>query len=173
MSHSSIIFGVIIILNIYVLLWIILTFFTLLLAIARINAYKSLLNRGVSAEVANDSNDAIVTSFYKTDATWHDIIFFHASASGLATVLLVLVIKGKILFPETVTFFGVISPVVIFMISMVLLLLAFYFFSISMIKLSTTLARLQIKSKALKTKYAISGAFGYFLLFVLIVLLLA
>lgn len=102
----------------------------------------------------------------------HDIIFFHASASGLAAVLLILVIKGKILFPETVTFFGVISPIVIFIISIVLLLLAFYFFSISIVKLGTTLTRLQVKDKEIKTKYAIGGAFGYFVIFTVIVLLL-
>ncbi len=131
-----------------------------------------MLNRGISAEKAGATNFKIENSFYKAGATLHDIIFFHASASGLAAVLLILVIKGKILFPETVTFFGVISPVVIFMISMVLLLLAFYFFSISIVKLGTNLTRLQIKGKALKTRYAIAGVFGYFIIFAIIVLLL-
>ena len=132
-----------------------------------------MINRGVSAEKANTTNFKIENSFYNiNDAISHDIIFFHASASGLATVLLVLVIKGKILFPETVTFFGVISPVVIFMISLVLLLLAFYFFSISIVKLGTTLTRLKIKGKEIKTIYAIGGVFGYFIIFAIIVLLL-
>lgn len=165
-------FGVIIILNIYALLWIALTFLAFLIAVSKINAYRSMVNRGVSAEKASATDFKIENSFYKAGATLHDIIFFHASASGLATVLLILVIKGKILFPETVTFFGVISPVVIFMISLVLLLLAFYFFSISIIKLGTTLTRLQIKDQAIKTSYAIGGTFGYFMVFVIIVLLL-
>lgn len=162
----------IIILNIYALLWIGLTFLALLITISKINAYRSMINRGVSAEQASATDFKIENSFYKAGATLHDIIFFHASASGLATVLLILVIKGKLLFPETVTFFGVISPVIIFIISLVLLLLAFYFFSISIVKLGTTLTRMQIKGKALKTRYAIGGALSYFMLFVIIVLLL-
>ena len=162
-----------IILNIYALLWIALTFLAFLITVSKINAYRAMVNRGISAEKASATDFKIENSFYRiNDAISHDIIFFHASASGLATILLVLVIKGKILFPETVTFFGVISPVVIFMISIVLLLLAFYFFSISIIKLGTTLTRLQIRDKAIETRYAIGGAFAYFLLFVLIVLLL-
>lgn len=173
LTYFSLIFGVIIILNIYALLWIALTFLAFIMTVSKINAYRSLINRGISEEEANDTDFKIENSFYNiNNAISHDIIFFHASASGLATVLLILVIKGKILFPETVTFFGVISPVVIFMISLVLLLLAFYFFSISIVKLGTTLTRLQVKGKAIKIRYAIGGAFAYFLLFVLIVLLL-
>ena len=76
------------------------------------------------------------------------------------------------LFPETVTFFGVISPIVIFMISIVLLSLAFYFFSISLLKLGTTLTKLKIKGEPIKTIYAIGGAFIYFVVFLLVVLLL-
>ncbi len=159
-------------LNLYVFLWVAFSFFTFLMTISKINAYRALVKRGVSVEEASDSPYQIETSFYKTNATLHDVIFFHASASGLAVVLLILVIKGKMLFPETVTFFGVISPIVIFMISIVLLSLAFYFFSISLLKLGTTLTKLKIKGEPIKTIYAIGGAFIYFVVFLLVVLLL-
>ena len=114
----------------------------------------------------------IESSFYSTDATWHDIIFFHASASGVAIVLLVLIIKGEALFPGTVVFFGALSSIAIFTISMVLLLLAFYFYTISILKLGNTLATMQINDKDIKTMYAITAVFGYFLIFAILVLIL-
>ncbi|TXD96365.1 hypothetical protein ES754_09435 [Psychrobacter frigidicola] len=111
-------------------------------------------------------------SFYKADATLHDIIFFHASASGVAVVLLVLIIKGEILFPGTVVFFGVVSSVAIFAIRTVLLLFAFYFYTISILKLGDTLARMKINGKGIKTAYAILAVFGYFLIFPILALIL-
>ena len=159
-------------LNLYVFLWIAFTFFTFLITVSKINSYRAVGKRGATEVDHAESNFSIENSFYRTTTSWHDIIFFHASASGLATVLIILVIKGKILFPSTVTFFGVISPLVIFIISMVLLSLAFYFFAISMLKLGNTLSKIQINNKELKTIYAVAGTFLYFLLFTLVVLLL-
>ncbi len=159
-------------LNLYVFLWIAFTFFTFLITVSKINSYRAVGKRGATEVDHAESNFAIETSFYKTTASWHDIIFFHASASGLAAVLLILVIKGKILFPGTETFFGIVSPVVIFMISITLLSLAFYFFAISMLKLGTTLSKIEIHDKEIKTLYAIAGTFVYFLVFTFIVLLL-
>lgn len=162
-----------IILNTYVFFWIALTFFTVLITISKINAYRAVLKRDGVVREPNYSNFDVETSFYENDATWHDIVFFHASASGLAAVLLILVMKGRLLFPETVTFFGVLAPVAIFIISITLLLLAFYFFTISIVKLGTTLGKLQIKGKEIDTKYAITTVVGYFLVFAIIIIILA
>ncbi|WP_367105163.1 hypothetical protein [uncultured Psychrobacter sp.] len=162
-----------IILNLYVFLWIALTFFTLLISVSKINSYRAVLKRDAVAREPSDNNFDVETSFYRADATWHEIVFFHASASGLAAILLVLVMKGRLLFPETVTFFGILAPIAIFIISIVLLLLAFYFFTISMVKLGTTLGKLQIKGEEVDTKYAIAAIFGYFLIFAIIIIVLA
>lgn len=156
----------------YVFFWVALTFFTFLVTMSNIKGHKLLLNKGhMPAALSSDRLD-IKSSFYSTDATWHDIIFFHASASGVAIVLLVLIIKGEALFPGTVVFFGMFSSVAIFVISMVLLLLAFYFYTISIVKLGNTLAHIEIKGKEIKTTYAIMGVFGYFLIFTILALIL-
>lgn len=139
---------------------------------SKINSYKAIVKRDAIVEAAQDSNFSIEKSFYKMHATWHDMIFFHASASGMAAVLLILIIKGRVLFPGTVSLFGAVSPIAIFIISMVLLLLAFYFFTISILKLGTTLSTFQIKGKEIKTLYAIAGVYGYFLVFTIIALIL-
>lgn len=162
-----------IILNLYVFLWIALTFFTFLISVSKINSYRAVLKRDAVAREPSDSHFDVETSFYRADATWHEIVFFHASASGLAAVLLVLVMKGKLLFPGTVTFFGIVSPIAIFIISIILLLLAFYFFTISMVKLGVTLGKLQIKGEEIDTKYAIGAIFAYFLVFAIIIIILA
>lgn len=159
-------------LNIYVFFWIGLTFFTFLVTMRHIKGHKSVLASGHVPEVIGNHKLDIKSSFYRTDATWHDIIFFHASASGVAIVLLVLIIKGKALFPGTVTFFGVFSDAAILVISMILLLLAFYFYTISIVKLGNTLAHIQISGREIATKYAIMGIFGYFLVFAILALIL-
>ena len=128
--HNYMSLEVVMSLNLYVFLWIAFTFFTFLITVSKINAYRAVGKRGATEVDHADSHFGIENSFYRTDASWHDIIFFHASASGLAAVLLILVIKGKILFPGTETFFGIVAPVVIFIISITLLALAFYFFAI-------------------------------------------
>ena len=158
--------------NIHVVFWVALTFFTFLVTMSNIKGHK-LIMTGDSVPRALTSNKLnIEHSFYKADATLHDIIFFHASASGVAIVLLVLIIKGEFLFPGTVVFFGILSSVAIFTIRTVLLLLAFYFYSISILKLGDTLARMRINGKPIKTMYAILAAFGYFLIFPILALIL-
>lgn len=160
-------------LNLYIFLWIAFTFFTFLITVSKINTYRAVEKRGATELDPAESHFSIDNSFYKTTASWHDMVFFHASASGLAAVLLILVIKGEALFPETTAFFGIVAPVVIFIISIVLLSLAFYFFTISMVKLGITLSKIEINNKEIKTPYAIAGAFVYFVLFTIIVMLLA
>ena len=139
---------------------------------SKINSYKAIVKRDAVAEAAYDSNFSIEKSFYQLNATWHDMIFFHASASGMAAVLLILVIKGRVLFPGTVSLLGAVSPIAIFIISMILLFLAFYFFAISILKLGTILSTFKIKGKEVKTLYAIAGVYGYFLVFAIIALIL-
>lgn len=161
--------------NMYVIFWIALSFFTFLVAMSNIKAHKLIRDNGSMSRapkaLSSDRLD-IESSFYRPDATWHDIIFFHASASGVAIVLLVLIIKGEALFPGTVVFFGALSSIAIFTISMVLLLLAFYFYTISILKLGNTLATMQINDKDIKTTFAITAVFGYFLIFAILVLIL-
>lgn len=158
--------------NIHVIFWVALTFFTFLVTMSNIRGHKSIINRdAMPRALASDKLD-IETSFYRADATLHDIIFFHASASGAAIVLLVLIIKGEILFPGTVVFFGAFSSLAIFTISIVLLLFAFYFYSISILKLGDTLAKMKFNGKDIETKYAILAVFGYFLIFPIIALIL-
>ena len=161
--------------NMFVIFWIALSFFTFLVTMSTIKSQRlsrdsAAISRAPKA-LSSDRLD-IESSFYRTDATWHDIIFFHASASGVAIVLLVLIIKGEALFPGTVVFFGALSSIAIFTISTVLLLLAFYFYTISILKLGNTLANMQINGKEIKPKYAIMAVFGYFLIFALLVLIL-
>lgn len=158
--------------NIYVVFWVALTFFTFLLTVSNIRGHNSIITRGALPRVLSSDRLDIESSFYRADATLHDMIFFHASASGVAILLLVLIIKGEVLFPGTVVFFGVLSSVAIFAISMVLLLLAFYFYTISILKLGDTLTKTQIDGKPLKTMYAIMGVFGYFLVFSVLALIL-
>lgn len=158
--------------NMYVIFWIALSFFTFLIAMSNIKGHRLTRDRGAMPKALNSDRLDIGSSFYRTDATWHDIIFFHASASGVAIVLLVLIIKGEALFPGTVVFFGVLSSIAIFTISIVLLLLAFYFYTISILKLGHTLASMQVNGKDMKTMYAIMAVFGYFLIFALLVLIL-
>lgn len=161
--------------NMYVIFWVALSFFTFLVAMSNIKGHRLIRDNGSISRapkaLSSDRFD-IESSFYRADATWHDIIFFHASASGVAIVLLVLIIKGEALFPGTVVFFGALSSIAIFTISMVLLLLAFYFYTISILKLGNTLASIQINGKELKTMYAIMGVFGYFLIFAVLALIL-
>ncbi|WP_352336920.1 hypothetical protein [Psychrobacter sp. 16-MNA-CIBAN-0192] len=158
--------------NMYVIFWIALSFFTFLIAMSNIKGHKLIRDNGSMPEALSSDRLAIESSFYRPDATWHDIIFFHASASGVAIVLLVLIIKGEALFPGTVVFFGALSSIAIFTISMVLLLLAFYFYTISILKLGNTLSTMQINGKDIKTMYAIMAVFGYFLIFALLALIL-
>ena len=158
--------------NMYVIFWIALSFFTFLIAMSNIKGYRLIYDNSAMPKALSSDRLDIESSFYRADATWHDIIFFHASASGVAIVLLVLIIKGEALFPGTVVFFGVLSSIAIFAISMVLLLLAFYFYTISILKLGNTLARMQINGKDIKTMYAIMAVFGYFLIFALLALIL-
>ncbi|MEN2750066.1 hypothetical protein AAIR29_00325 [Psychrobacter sp. FBL11] len=158
--------------NIHVVFWVALTFFTFLVTMSHIKGHKSIVDRDSMPRALSSDKLNIETSFYKADATLHDIIFFHASASGAAIVLLVLIIKGEILFPGTVVLFGALSSIAIFTISIVLLLFAFYFYSISILKLGDTLARMQFNGKGIETKYAILAVFGYFLIFPIIALIL-
>lgn len=158
--------------NIYVVYWVALTFFTFLVTASNIKGYKSILARDSMPTALSSDKLDIENSFYRADATLHDIIFFHASASGVAIVLLVLIVKGEVLFPGTVVFFGMLSSIAIFTISMILLLLAFYFYSISILKLGNTLVNIQIKGKPLNTLYAILAVFGYFLVFPILALIL-
>ena len=141
---------------------------------SNINSYKSILARDSRPRrPAKGDIFEIETSFYKKDATFHDVLFFHASASGVAIVLLVLIIKGETLFPGTVTFFGPLSSLAIFTISIVLLILAFYFFTISILKLGHTLSRVRRDDgKEIKSLYAIGGVFAYFLVFATLALIL-
>lgn len=172
LNHIFIDLGIITMINIYVVFWVALTFFTFLLTVSNIRGHNSIITRGALPRALSSDRLDIESSFYRADATLHDMIFFHASASGVAIVLLVLIIKGEVLFPGTVVFFGVLSSVAIFAISMVLLLLAFYFYTISILKLGDTLTKTQIDGKPLKTMYAIMGVFGYFLVFSVLALIL-
>ena len=172
LNHIFIDLGIITMINIYVVFWVALTFFTFLLTVSNIRGQNAIITRGALPRALSSDRLDIESSFYRADATLHDMIFFHASASGVAIVLLVLIIKGEVLFPGTVVFFGFLSSVAIFAISMVLLLLAFYFYTISILKLGDTLAKTQINGKPLQTMYAIMGVFGYFLVFSVLALIL-
>ncbi|WP_350560258.1 hypothetical protein [Psychrobacter sp. CAL346-MNA-CIBAN-0220] len=172
LNHAAIDLGVITIINIHVIFWVALTFFTFLVTVSNIKGYKSIIGGDSTSRALSSDKFDIETSFYRADATLHDIIFFHASASGVAVVLLVLIIKGEVLFPGTVVFFGILSSIAIFAISTVLLLLAFYFYSVSILKLGDTLARIHINGKDIKTMYAILAVFGYFLIFPILALIL-
>lgn len=157
----------------YVIFWVALSFFTFLVTMSNIKGHKLIRNRVSTPRALSSDRLDIKSSFYSAEAaTWHDIIFFHASASGVSIVLLVLIIKGEALFPGTVVFFGMLSSIAIFTISMVLLLLAFYFYTISILKLGNTLAHIQINGKEIKTTYAILAVFGYFLIFTILALIL-
>lgn len=158
--------------NMYVIFWVALSFFTFLIAMSNIKGHRLIRDSPSMPRALSSDRLDIESSFYRTDATWHDIIFFHASASGVAIVLLVLIIKGEALFPGTVVFFGALSSIAIFLISMVLLFLAFYFYTISILKLANTLAHIQVNDKEIKTAYAIMAVFGYFLAFAVLVLIL-
>ena len=158
--------------NMYVIFWVALSFFTFLIAMSNIKGDRLIHDKASVPKALSSDRLNIESSFYRTDATLHDMIFFHASASGVAIVLLVLIIKGEVLFPGTVVFFGALSSVAIFVISIILLLLAFYFYTISILKLGDTLAKTQINGKPLKTMYAIMGIFGYFLVFSILALIL-
>lgn len=158
--------------NMYVIFWVALSFFTFLIAMSNIKGHRLIRDKASVPKAFSSGKLDIESSFYRADATLHDMIFFHASASGVAIVLLVLIIKGEVLFPGTVIFFGALSSVAIFVISIILLLLAFYFYTISILKLGDTLAKTQINGKPLNTMYAIMGVFGYFLVFSILALIL-
>lgn len=158
--------------NMYIVFWVALTFFVFLITASNIKNHKLIGESSSIPKVLRNNRFDIETSFYKTDATLHDIIFFHASASGVAIVLLFLVLKGKDLFPGTVIFFGAFSSFAIFIISVVLLLLAFYFYTISIFKLGNTLVNTTISNQAINTRYAILCVFGYFLFFPILALIL-
>ena len=158
-------------LNLYIFLWVAFTFFIFLITATNIKRHKSLeVGGSVSEALKNDRLD-IESSFYRADATLHDIIFFHASASGVAIILLFLILKGQVLFPGTVVFFGALSSFAIFAISTVLLILASYFYTISIFKLGNTLVKTRVNDKQIKTMHAILCVFGYFLFFPIIALI--
>ena len=172
LNHVLVDLGIIIMINIHAVFWVALTFFTFLVTVSNIKGHKSITDKGGMPRALSSDKLAIETSFYKADATLHDIVFFHASASGAAIVLLVLIIKGEMLFPGTVVLFGALSSIAIFTISIVLLLFAFYFYSISILKLGDTLANMKFNGRSIETKYAILAVFGYFLIFPIIALIL-
>lgn len=159
-------------LNLYVFLWVAFTFFIFLITATNIKRHKSLEVGGVVSETLKNDRLDIETSFYRADATLHDIIFFHASASGVAVVLLFLILKGQILFPGTEAFFGALSSIAISIISAVLLILAFYFYAVSIFKLGNTLVKTRVNGERIKTMNAIVCVFGYFLFFPIIALIL-
>ncbi|MBU5617500.1 hypothetical protein KPY62_10450 [Psychrobacter sp. TAE2020] len=160
------------IINIHVFFWVGLTFFVFLITASNVKGHKLIMTGDSVPKALTSDKLNIEHSFYKADATLHDVIFFHASASGVAVVLLVLIIKGEVLFPGTVIFFGAASSLAIFAIRTVLLLLAFYFYTISILKLGDTLARLKIDGKDVNTLYALLAVFGYFLIFPIMALIL-
>ena len=158
--------------NMYVVSWVAFTFFIFLITATNIKRHKSLaIGDAIPSALTGDKLD-IEASFYKVDATLHDIIFFHASASGVAIILLFLIIKGQILFPGTVVFFGALSSFAIFLISTILLLLAFYFYTVSIFKLGNTLVKTRFNNERIKTSHAILIVFGYFLFFPILALIL-
>lgn len=159
-------------LNLYVFFWVAFTFFIFLITATNIKRHKSLEVGGAMSEVLENDRLDIETSFYRADATLHDIIFFHASASGVAIILLFLIIKGEALFPGTVVFFGALSSFAIFLISTVLLILAFYFYTVSIFKLGNTLVKTRINGEQIKTMHAILAVFGYFIFFPILALIL-
>lgn len=159
-------------LNLYIFLWVAFTFFIFLITATTIKRHQSLDVGGSVSEVLKNDKLDIETSFYRADATLHDIIFFHASASGVAIVLLILILKGQVLFPGTVVFFGPLSSLVIVVISTILLILAFYFYTISIFKLGNTLVKTRLNGDHIKTMHAILIVFGYFLFFPIIALIL-
>lgn len=159
-------------LNLYVFFWVSFTFFIFLITATNIKRHKSLAVGGAVSEMMKNDRLDIETSFYKVDATLHDIIFFHASASGVAIILLFLIIKGQALFPGTVVFFGALSSFAIFAISAVLLIMAFYFYTVSIFKLGNTLVKTRINGEQIKTSHAILCVFGYFVFFPILALIL-
>ena len=159
-------------LNMYVFLWIAFTFFTFLITVSKINSYRAVGKRGATEVDHAESHFSIENSFYRTTTSWHDIIFFHASASGVAVVLLFLILKGQVLFPGTKAFFGSLSSIAIAVISTVLLILAFYFYMVSIFKLGNTLVKTRVNGAQIKTTHAILCVFGYFLFFPIIALIL-
>lgn len=171
-KHHSTDSEVVMSLNLYVFLWVAFTFFIFLITVTNIKRHKSLEVGGSMSEALKNDRLDIETSFYRVDATLHDIVFFHASASGVAIILLFLILKGQTLFPGTVAFFGALSSFVIVIISTVLLILAFYFYTISIFKLGNTLVKTRINGEQIKTMHAILCVFGYFLFFPIIALIL-
>lgn len=90
----------------------------------------------------------------------------------MAAVLLIVIIKGQTLLLGVFSLFGAVSAIVLFVISIILLLLAFYFFAISVLKLGVTLSKLQSQGRQTKTLYAITGVLAYYLLFAILALIL-
>ena len=171
-KHHSTDSEVVMSLNLYVFLWVAFTFFIFLITVTNIKRHKSLEVGGSISETIKNEKLDIETSFYRADATLHDIIFFHASASGVAVVLLFLILKGQVLFPGTKAFFGSLSSIAIAIISTVLLILAFYFYMVSIFKLGNTLVKTRVNGAQIKTTHAIFCVFAYFLFFPIIALIL-
>lgn len=139
---------------------------------SKINNYKAVLKRDAIAEAPPAGHFSIEHSFYGATATGHEMIFFHALASAMVAVLLIVMIKGQTLLLGMVSLFGAASAIVLFIVSMIMLLLAVYFFAISVLKLGATLSKFQINGTQIKTLYAIAGVFGYFLIFTILALIL-
>ncbi|MBP2280011.1 hypothetical protein RCH20_000363 [Psychrobacter sp. PL15] len=151
-----------IILNLYVFLWVILTSSLLIITVSKINAYRAVVRRGAIARKPIPGSFDIENSFYKTDATWHDIIFFQGSISGLIAFLLLLVFKIKVLFPVMNTLLGVFFQVILFS-------LAVYFFGVAIEKLGITLGKRNINDKQMNEKYVVVIMLSYFLSFIVFV----
>lgn len=121
-----------------------------------------MLRRGAITRESVPSSFDIETSLYKTNATWHDIIFFHGSISGLIAFLLLLVFKIRILFPDINSFLGIFFQVILFS-------LAIYFFWVSVEKLGITLGKREVNDKQMYEKYVIVIILSYFLSFIIFV----
>ena len=115
----------------------------------------------ITRESAPSSFD-IETSLYKTNATWHDIIFFHGSISGLIAFLLLLVFKISVLFPDINSFLAVLFQVILFS-------LAVYYFGVSLEKLGITLGKREVNDKQMDEKYVVVIMLSYFLSFIVFV----
>lgn len=149
-----------IILNVYVFLWLILTSALLIITVSKINVHRGVVRRGAIDRKSLPSSFDIENSFYKTNATWHDIIFFHGSISGLIAFLLLLVMKMRTLFPDMNSFLGILFPIILFS-------LAVYFFGVSIEKLGISLGKRKVDDKQMNTKYVVVIMLSYFLSFII------
>lgn len=129
---------------------------------SKINVHRGVLRRDAITRESVPSSFDIETSFYKTNATWHDIIFFLGSISGLIAFLLLLVFKIGVLFPDMNSFLGIFFQVILFS-------LAVYFFGVSLEKLGITLGKREVNDKQMNEKYVIVIMLSYFLSFIIFV----